>query len=114
MLNRLKYWGECIRKNFVESNPDFQPLTNNSNSVQVVSSINQIASSYNDLQQESVEQRLEIRRLTTIAEAEREDRNKLYQQNQVLMRNQEMMMKTQEAMVKQMHKLLEWQRGHPT
>ena len=102
-IDTLKYWGECIRKNFVESNPDFQPLTNNSASLQVVSAINQIASSYNNLQQENVEQRLEIRRLTTIAEGEREDRNKLYHQNKVLMKNQDMMMK-------QMQKLLEWHR----
>jgi len=71
--------------------------------MQVVSAINQIASSYNNLQQENVEQRLEIRRLTTIAEGEREDRNELYHQNQVLMKNQEMMMK-------QIQKLLEWHR----
>jgi len=56
------------------------------------------------------EQSLEIRRLTTIVEAEREDRNKLYQQNQVLIRNQQMTMKTQETMFKQMQKLLAWQR----
>jgi len=109
-IDTLKYWGDCIRKNFVESNPDFQPLTNDSNSVQLVSAINQIASSYNNLQQVNKEQSLEIRHLTTIVEAEREDRNKLYQQNQVLIRNQQMTMKTQETMFKQMQKLLAWQR----
>lgn len=38
----LDYWGKIIRDKFYESNPDFQPLTDTSNSEKVVTALNKI------------------------------------------------------------------------
>jgi hypothetical protein len=42
----LNLWGEITRENFYESNLDFQPLSNSSNSETVVKVLNQLGNTY--------------------------------------------------------------------
>ena len=67
----LNYWGDVIRKHFHESNIDFQPLTNESNSAEVVKALNDIAKSQSMLTNENIELRNEIKVLHATMESDR-------------------------------------------
>lgn len=69
----LDYWGEMIHDNFVKSNPDFQPLTDTSNSKAVVDALNRIGKLNSDLYNENRELRNEMKILCATIETDRED-----------------------------------------
>lgn len=72
----LKLWGQLIRKDFHDRNPDFQSLTDSSNSTQVVNSINHIGSVVSNLQQENRELKALVTSMAASMEGERaESRN---------------------------------------
>ena len=67
----LKYWGQVIRKDFHDSNPDFQSLTDSSNSTQVVNAINHIGTSVSCIQQENRELKAMLTSMSASMEGER-------------------------------------------
>ncbi len=72
----LKLWGQLIRKDFHDRNPDFQSLTDSSNSTQVVNSINHIGRVVSNLQQENRELKALVTSMAASMEGERtESRN---------------------------------------
>ena len=73
----LQHWGTIIGENFRASNPDFHPLTNKSNSTQVINSINNIGESYTALRRENAELKSEVRHVSTVAEGLRVHNNEL-------------------------------------
>ena len=76
----LNYWGDVIRKHFHESNIDFQPLTNESNSAEVVKALNDIAKSQSMLTKENIELRNEIKVLHATMESDRHYTNNVLTQ----------------------------------
>ena len=75
-LATLKLWGNIIRADFQTNNPDFQPLTNTTNSIQVVNSINQIGSSVTELLRENNVLKQQVLQGYVAAMAEREENRK--------------------------------------
>ena len=54
-IGSMREWGKLICSDFEKNNPDFHPLTNTSNSVQVVATLNNIGTSVAQLQWANLE-----------------------------------------------------------
>ena len=98
----LRYWGKIIRDDFIASNPDFHPLTNTSNSTEVVNSINSIGRSYTALRQENAELKSELSHVSTVAEG-------LRVQNNALLNTVGRLEQTVSYMLVQVKKLARWE-----
>jgi hypothetical protein len=70
-IGSMREWGKLIRSDLEKNNPDFHPLTNTSNSVQVVATLNNIGTSVAQLQWANLELRKDIANLITVTESER-------------------------------------------
>ena len=98
----LQHWGTIIGDNFRASNPDFHPLTNKSNSTQVINSINNIGESYTALRRENAELKSEVRHVSTVAEGLRVHNNELLTAVQGLQQ-------TVKYMLDQVKKIARWE-----
>ena len=83
----LMLWGQIIKKNFHDSNPDFQPLTDSSNSLQVINGINHIAKMYSSVLQQNNEMRGQLTSMAASLEREREETRQERRENAMLRQN---------------------------
>ena len=67
VIGAIKEWGEVISKDYWEINPDFHTLTAESNSSQVVTSINQIGTYVAGIQKDNVDLKRDVQ--VSISEA---------------------------------------------
>jgi hypothetical protein len=68
-ISTLNLWGEIIREKFYESNPDFQPLSNSSNSETVVKVMNQLGNTCSRIANENRELRQQMSLLNARVES---------------------------------------------
>ena len=68
-ISTLNLWGEIIRKKFYESNPDFQPLSNSSNSETVIRVMNQLGNTCSSIANENRELRQQVSLLNARVES---------------------------------------------
>jgi hypothetical protein len=68
-ITTLNFWGEIIREKFYETNPDFQPLSNNSNTATVIKVMNQFGNTCTTLANENRELRQQVSLLNAQVES---------------------------------------------
>ena len=73
----LKCWSELIWNDFRSRNPDFQPLTNASNSIQVINTLNQQSTFLSQCMNELADVKRQNILLQSLIEEEREGRKKI-------------------------------------
>lgn len=73
----LKCWSELIWNDFRSRNPDFQPLTNASNSIQVINTLNQQSTFLSQCMNELADVKRQNILLQSLIEEERGDRKKI-------------------------------------
>ena len=95
----LKLWGQIIRKNFRDSNPDFQSLTDSSNSTQIVNGVNHIGTVVVSLQHENQELKAIVTSMSASMEGERTE-------SRLQRRENEHLRKDVATLTKQVNKLL--------
>ncbi len=83
----LMLWGQIIKKNFHDINPDFQPLTDSSNSLQMINGINHIGSVYASLHQQNCEMRAQLTSMAASLERGRAETRQERRENEILRQN---------------------------
>lgn len=76
-IGALKCWSELISKDFKSRNPDFQPLTNASNSIQVINTLNQQSVVLSQCVNELADLKRQNILLQSLLEEEKGDRKKI-------------------------------------
>ena len=107
----LRCWGNLIHDDFQKKNADFQPLTNDSNSVEVVNALNHMGTSVASLLKDNAKMRTDLARS---ASSEDELRSQMEQMRSDRRRERLEDRAIQLALMAKVEKLAQWMRVPPS